>query len=167
MHRASSWGRIECLKILAEKGASLHSKNMKGETPRDIARRYGHTACYDYLARAGLSIRKSKYYHGYNIIFINYINYTMLLNSIIAVRRNYKNKIQAYNDTLTDHDLISGKLNKDDRVRLFEITRQPFISNYKLATISKKCIYFKTIYTIVRFLNTRFDIYFCYAIDCS
>lgn len=82
MHRASSWGRIECLKILAENGASLHSKNMKGETPRDIARRYGHTACYDYLARAGMSIRKSPYYHSYayDIVDTSYI-----YNAILSI----------------------------------------------------------------------------------
>ena len=42
LHIAALRAHVECLKILLELGAALHPRSSEGDTPRDLALRYGH-----------------------------------------------------------------------------------------------------------------------------
>lgn len=42
LHIAALRAHVECLRILLELGAPLHPRSLEGDTPRDLALRYGH-----------------------------------------------------------------------------------------------------------------------------
>ena len=42
LHIAALRGYDDCLKVLLELGAPLHPRSLEGDTPRDLALRYGH-----------------------------------------------------------------------------------------------------------------------------
>jgi len=42
LHIAALRGHVECLMILLELGAALHPRSQEGDTPRDLALRYGN-----------------------------------------------------------------------------------------------------------------------------
>ncbi|XP_013413753.1 ankyrin repeat domain-containing protein 45 [Lingula anatina] len=49
LHRAAAWGRIDVLKLLVDNGADLQQKTVHGERAREVALRYNHAECVDYL----------------------------------------------------------------------------------------------------------------------
>lgn len=53
MHRAASWGHLDCVKMLVNSGVDLKITNIHGEHARDAAARYGKQDCVDFLHRAG------------------------------------------------------------------------------------------------------------------
>ena len=53
LHYASAWGKVDCIKTLVEANADFHMKTMENETPCQVAARYGHQECVDYLDWAG------------------------------------------------------------------------------------------------------------------
>lgn len=53
LHRAASWGHLDCVKMLVNLGVDLQIKNVHGERAREAAARYGKQDCVDFLDRAG------------------------------------------------------------------------------------------------------------------
>ena len=53
LHRAASWGHVDCLKVLVAQGCNLQTRNSHGERAREAAARYGQESCVDYLDKAG------------------------------------------------------------------------------------------------------------------
>ncbi|XP_062499177.1 ankyrin repeat domain-containing protein 42-like [Corticium candelabrum] len=48
-HKAAGNGHVECVRWLMEMGADMSLLNAAGETPRDVARRYGQLGCASLL----------------------------------------------------------------------------------------------------------------------
>ena len=42
LHIAAVRGHVQCLMVLLDLGAALHPRTLEGDTPRDLALRYGH-----------------------------------------------------------------------------------------------------------------------------
>lgn len=55
LHHAAAWGRIEVLKLLYFGGGDIQQKTFHGERPVELARRYHHLECADFLDWAGES----------------------------------------------------------------------------------------------------------------
>ena len=53
MHRAASWGHLDCVKMLVNCGINMQIVNVHGERAREAAARYGKQDCVDFLDRAG------------------------------------------------------------------------------------------------------------------
>ena len=53
LHHGAAWGRLGCLHVLASSGADHRLLTRHKENPRDIAERYGKTACVEYLDCVG------------------------------------------------------------------------------------------------------------------
>lgn len=49
LHHAACWGKVGCLKVLVENGADIQNRTAHGERPREIALRYQHPECVDFL----------------------------------------------------------------------------------------------------------------------
>lgn len=49
MHHSAAWGQVDCLQVLAERGADSKNLTRYKETPKDMAERYGHQECVNYL----------------------------------------------------------------------------------------------------------------------
>ena len=49
LHEAASRGLTECFHTLVQLGAPLHPRTTEGDTPRDLALRYGHVAIADLI----------------------------------------------------------------------------------------------------------------------
>ena len=45
VHHSAIWGRLDCLQVLLEKGASVAAKTRHQEDARSVAQRYGHLDC--------------------------------------------------------------------------------------------------------------------------
>ena len=53
LHRAASWGHLDCVRMLVNYGIDLQVTNVHGERAREAAARYGKQDCVDFLDRAG------------------------------------------------------------------------------------------------------------------
>ena len=53
-HKASGQGHLEILRWLMEMGASMDLTTQSGETPKDVARRFGHLGCLKLLGGGGM-----------------------------------------------------------------------------------------------------------------
>ena len=53
LHRAASWGHVDCLKVLVAQGCDIQIRNTHGERAREAAARYGQENCVTYLDKAG------------------------------------------------------------------------------------------------------------------
>ena len=62
LHHGAAWGRLGCLRVLASSGADHSLLTRHKENPRDIAERYGKTACVEYLDCVGTHKRLSAVY---------------------------------------------------------------------------------------------------------
>lgn len=49
LHEAASRGFIDCFHLLVQLGAPLHPRTNDGDTPRDLALRYGHVSISDMI----------------------------------------------------------------------------------------------------------------------
>ena len=56
IHYAAKNGHIECIKVLLEYGADIHSADIENETPITLAAFYGHTECVRYLLEQGANV---------------------------------------------------------------------------------------------------------------
>jgi hypothetical protein len=54
LHRAASWGHLDCVKMLVNYGIDMQIMNVHGERAREAAARYGKQDCVDFLDRAGI-----------------------------------------------------------------------------------------------------------------
>jgi len=104
---AAAWGQLAAVKSLVAGGADHSVKNQHNETPRDIACRYGKEECVVYLDRSG------------EILFSKYVPSRLNLhtNPTLAARTVLSLAITQAKATLTDTEKISGKWNKEDKVR--------------------------------------------------
>lgn len=61
LHLSSAWGKIESLKALVENGSELQQKTGNGERAREVAARYSHAECVDFLdwAEAKQTLQKT------------------------------------------------------------------------------------------------------------
>ena len=50
-HCAAEGGHLSVLQLLADVGAPLHNKDEYGDTPKIVAKRYGHAQCVEFLER--------------------------------------------------------------------------------------------------------------------
>jgi len=55
LHEAASRGFIDCFNTLVQLGAPLHPRTSDGDTPRDLALRYGHVMIADLIDNFQLS----------------------------------------------------------------------------------------------------------------
>ena len=62
LHRAASWGHLDCVKMLVNNGIDLQVVNVHGERAREAAARYGKQDCVDFLDRAGNILFKTAQY---------------------------------------------------------------------------------------------------------
>lgn len=53
MHYSAAWGQLQCLLVLADKGADCFSLTRHRETPKAMAMRYGHMECVNFLKHLG------------------------------------------------------------------------------------------------------------------
>lgn len=53
LHYSAAWGQEGCLALLADRGAECFYLTHYKETPKDMALRYGHPQCVDFLTRYG------------------------------------------------------------------------------------------------------------------
>ena len=58
-HKAAGQGHLEILRWLREMGASMDLTNQSGETPKDVARRFGQLACLKLLGGGAEKIESS------------------------------------------------------------------------------------------------------------
>ena len=52
-HFSACWGHRDCLEILAESGLQLDCSNKAGESPKDLAMRYNHQNCVEFIDSTG------------------------------------------------------------------------------------------------------------------
>lgn len=45
VHQAASEGHVQCLKLLIEIGAKIDGQDIRGHTPLDLAKLWGHKKC--------------------------------------------------------------------------------------------------------------------------
>lgn len=58
-HCAAEKGSVEILQVLVDNGASVTKKDNTGDTPKKVARIYGHVDCVKLIERYVLSFFKS------------------------------------------------------------------------------------------------------------
>lgn len=56
IHYAAKNGHLECIKVLLEHGADIHSEDIENETAITLASFYGHTECVRYLLEQGANV---------------------------------------------------------------------------------------------------------------
>ena len=56
LHVASEIGSAGCVRLLLKAGATVESKDFKGNTPLHAACRYGHVPCIRLLLQAGANL---------------------------------------------------------------------------------------------------------------
>ena len=56
IHYAAKNGHLECIKVLLEYGADIHSEDIENETAITLAAFYGHTECVRYLLEQGANV---------------------------------------------------------------------------------------------------------------
>ncbi|EDV27554.1 Ankyrin repeat domain-containing protein 45 [Trichoplax sp. H2] len=127
-------GKVDVIEGLIANGANMDSISSQGNTAMHRAASWGRIECLKILAEKGANLHlknlKGECPRDIARRYGHSACYDYLVRA--AIRRNYKYKMLAYNETLTDHDLIAGKLNKDDRIQaaaLFKTLTEWYESN--------------------------------------